>query len=176
MCVVDAGLDESPALGIFVLINTSLHTFYLSMWQRLEEGVGSRLRRSAKRSANCRSANSSLPVFFFPRTVCRCLQSVSGSGGSGNYARFPDLLKKPECAASAHRCCFSRQMFETQNRRVRWELLEDPLIHSLIHSLPDSRGLLRSPPASRAALAGQLVSPINMQKQLGLQVATKYAN
>lgn len=39
MCVVDAGLDESPALGIFVLINTSLHTFYLSMLWRLEEGA-----------------------------------------------------------------------------------------------------------------------------------------
>lgn len=45
VCVVCAGLDQSPALGIFVSINTSLHTFYLSMLWRLEEGVGSPLRR-----------------------------------------------------------------------------------------------------------------------------------
>lgn len=45
VCAVCAGLDRSPALGIFVMINTSLHTFYLSMPWRLEEGVGSLLRR-----------------------------------------------------------------------------------------------------------------------------------
>lgn len=45
VCVSVGGLDGGPALGIFVLINTSLHTFYLRMLWRLEEkGVGSLLR------------------------------------------------------------------------------------------------------------------------------------
>lgn len=45
MCVSVGGLDGGPALGIFVLINTSLHTFYLRMlWRLKEKGVGSLLR------------------------------------------------------------------------------------------------------------------------------------